>query len=264
MYATDTRPGPDTSRPTPFDDAHLYDFLLGGLDYGVEFYRAQALAAEGPVLEVACGTGRILLPLLEAGIDADGLDLSPAMLALAREKATAAGFRPTLVEASMADFRLPRRYALVMITFNAFVHNLTQEEQLGTLRCCREHLLPGGRLLFDGFHSGPEYFAEAQSGPVLEGELTDPATGHRFEHWDTRTLEPAEQLQHSANELREFDQQGAPVRVVPTWTTIRWFYKPEMELLLRMAGYARWTITGVEGHPLTGQSEPMVVSAWRE
>lgn len=252
------------AEPTPFDDGALYDLLFENLDYGIDFYREQALAAQGPVLEVACGTGRILLPLLAAGVAADGLELAPAMLERAREKAAAGGFRAELFEGDMRSFRLPRRYALIVITFNAFIHNLTQEDQIATLRTCREHLLPGGRLLFDVFFMGAEYFAEADGTPVLEHEVTDPATGHRFQLYDTRRIDRVEQIQHSENEVRELATDGSLVRTYPSRFDTRWVYKPEMELLLRLAGFSRWRITNWEGAPLSGKSEGMIVSAWQE
>jgi SAM-dependent methyltransferase len=248
--------------PTPFDDGALYDRLCDSLDYGIEFYVSQAKAARGPVLEVACGTGRILLPMLRAGVDADGLDAAPAMLEQARVKASAEGFHPALHQSLMREFHLPRRYALVAITFNSYVHNLTQEDQIATLRTCREHLLPGGKLVFDIFFPGAEMFAMAASGPVLEGEFTDPATGHRLQMYDDRTLDPVAQTQHSENEVRELDLDGNLVRMHRSATDLRWVYPSEMALLLRLAGFNRWEITGFNGEPLTGTLEPMVVAAW--
>ena len=64
-------------------------------------------------------------------------------------KAAALGLTPTLHQADMAGFRVPRRFALIMIPFNAFVHNLTTETQLTCLGACHEHLLPGVMLVFD-------------------------------------------------------------------------------------------------------------------
>jgi SAM-dependent methyltransferase len=260
----DQAPAVAEGERTPFDDAELYDLLLGELDYGIDFYRERALAAGGPVLDVACGTGRVLLPLLAAGVAADGLDLSPALLARAREKARGAGFQPALFEADMRNFRLPQRYSRVFVTFNAFVHNLTQADQLATLRNCRDHLLPEGALVFDLFYPGAEYFAEPQGVPVLEHEVTHPTTGHRFQLYDTRTLERLEQIQRSAIEVRELDAQGELVCVHPSRTATRWIYKPEMELLLAAAAFARFEITNLAGEPLSGRSEPMVVTAWVE
>ena len=66
--------------PSPFDDGDFYDIMCEGLDYGIDFYVGLAREAKGPVLDIACGTGRILLPVLQAGADADGLDLFQPML----------------------------------------------------------------------------------------------------------------------------------------------------------------------------------------
>jgi SAM-dependent methyltransferase len=250
-------------KPTPFDDAALYDLLFRDLDYGVDFYVEQARACGGPVLDVACGTGRVLLPMLRAGVDADGVDLSAAMLTAARRKADAEGFAPELVHSPMAELRMGRQYALVVIPFNSFVHNLKRDEQLGTLRTCREHLLPGGRLLFDIFHAGPDFFAQPSGEPVLEIEVEDPASGCRVRNYDTRTLDLVEQVQHSENELRFVGADGETVRSVRSWTSARWFYKPEVELLLQVAGFSRWEVArAFDGAALTGASEPMLVSAW--
>ena len=81
----------------------------------------------------------------------DGLDLYEGMLNRLRQKAAALDLAPSLYRADMSDFRLPRRYALIMITFNAFIHNLTQEAQLRCLELCRQHLAAGGVLVFDTF-----------------------------------------------------------------------------------------------------------------
>src|SRR5437773_1548315 len=127
--STPVQTGPHES--TPFDDGALYDVVAGdGFDYGLDFYAGLAKAAAGPVLDIACGTGRILLPCLQAGVDIDGLDLFEGMLTQLRKKAAARGLRPRLYHGDMASFRLGRRYALIMIPFNAFVHNLTTDDQI--------------------------------------------------------------------------------------------------------------------------------------
>lgn len=131
----------EPSAPTPFDDGELYDILLGELAYGLEFYTGLAKRAAGPVLDIGCGTGRVMLPCLQSGLDIDGLDISEPMLA-------------RLYHADMSEFRLPRRYALIMIPFNSFRHILTQETQIRCLERCREHLLWGGMLVFDGAFPG--------------------------------------------------------------------------------------------------------------
>ena len=140
------------TQASPFDDGEVYESFLGGLDYGIDFYVELARAAQGPVLEIACGTGRIALPCLEGGADLDGLDLYESMLETFLKKAAAKGYSPRLYRADMSDFALPRRYALITITFNAFVHNLTQEAQIGCLTCCRRHLAPARVRFPFGWH----------------------------------------------------------------------------------------------------------------
>src|SRR5947209_13036136 len=114
---------PASGLPSIFDDGDVYDLVGKDIPYGLDFYVGLARAAQGPVLEIACGTGRILLPCLQAGVDIEGLDLFEPMLQRLRAKAAALGLAPRLHRADMSHFSLPRRFALVMITFNAFIHN---------------------------------------------------------------------------------------------------------------------------------------------
>src|SRR5262249_49928907 len=134
---------------SPYARADLYDLLFRDYTADLEFYLAAARTAGGPALDVGCGTGRVLLAGLAAGLDMDGLDNAPDMLARLRANARARGLEAHATLADMRSFRLPRRYACVMIPFNAFAHNLNTDDQIATLSCCREHLLPGGRLVFD-------------------------------------------------------------------------------------------------------------------
>jgi len=251
--------------PTPFDDGALYDLLFGNFDLGKDFYMGLARAAGGPILDLACGTGRILLPCLKAGMDIEGVDLFPSMLTRLREKASALGVSARVHQANMTSFRLPRRYALIFIVNNAFVHNLTTEDQLATLRTCREHLLPGGLLAFDTAFPGPGWVAAPSGTREMELEVPHPKTGLPVRIWDTRTFDRVQQLQHSFNEIEMLDKQGKVIAVHPSKTTIRWIYKGEMELLLRMAGFGRWQILGdYDGRPLVNETDSMIVQAWNE
>jgi len=251
------------ARPSPFDDGDLYDRICAGLDYGIDFYVAIAREAKGPVLEIACGTGRVLIPCLEAGADVEGLDIYASMLETLRKKASAKALAPRVHVGDMREFALPRRFARILIPFNAFVHCLTPEEQLGSLRCCHEHLLPGGALVFDGFLPGPKYFAEGNGSRVLEGEALDPRTGHRMRMYDTRNLDHATQVQHSFMEVEEIDEKGVVVAVHPSETLARWTTRPEMESLLARAGFARWELFGGFDRSEPREDEPLVVVAWK-
>ena len=248
---------------TPFDDGVLYDLFCGRLEFGLDFYLGLAKMAGGPVLDLACGTGRILLPCLKAGVDVEGLDLFPNMLAHLRHKASALGFEPRLHQSNMAGFRLPRRYALIMIALNAFIHNLTTEDQLATLNACHEHLQPGGMLVFDTAFPGPAWIAAPNGTREMEMEIAHPETGLPVRMWDTRTFDRVKQLQYSSNEIEMLDPTGAVAATHRSKTIIRWIYKVEMELLLRAAGFARWQILGdFDGRPLLHETDAMIVQAW--
>lgn len=254
---------PPSSLPSVFEDGEAYDLVLADVPYGLEFYVAMAREAKGPVLDIACGTGRILLPCLQAGVDIEGLDLFEPMLNRLRAKAAALGLSPQLHQGDMSDFSLPRRFELIMIPFNAFIHNMTQASQIRCLQLCREHLLPGGKLVFDTFFPSLEIVGAPQNTRVLEAEMSHPATGLPLRMYDTRTFDRVAQVQHSLNELELLAADGSVQTVYRSQVSSRYVYKHEMELLLRVAGFARWEICGdFECRPLTRENDAMIVSAW--
>jgi SAM-dependent methyltransferase len=249
--------------PSPYARPDLYDLLFDPLDYDFEFYLEAARAADGPILDVACGTGRVMLPLLRAGLDVDGVDLSAAMLQRCADKVKREGFAPRLERASMSEFRMPRRYAMVMIPFNAFAHNLSSDEQIATLSRCREALAPQGRLIFDVFTPTAAMLAEPPGARVLEMEVAHPETGLPVRLYDARTLDIVNQIQHSAMDIEEWDASGGVAVRHPFHADIRWVWPVEMGLLLRIAGYARWELYGsLQRVPVSGDTADLVVEAW--
>jgi len=159
------------------DNARLYD-LVEQYTTDVTWYIEQAKALGRPVLELGCGTGRVLIPLARAGVGVTGVDLSADMLALCRDKLDALGpsvaRRATLVTGDMRHVRLGRTFGLVLLPLYTFVHALTAEDKRATFTTVAEHLEPGGVLLME---------AELQSGwrespePVLNVVRRDRATG---------------------------------------------------------------------------------------
>lgn len=112
-------------------------------------YFQQAIARFGePVLDVACGAGRVLLPLLRAGIDIDGCDISGDMLHHCRQKAAVEGVSPHLVEQPMHAFAMSRQYRVIYIC-GSFGLAGSREHDLATLQRCYDHLAEGGALLFN-------------------------------------------------------------------------------------------------------------------
>ena len=128
--------------------ALFYDHVATGVAGDVAFYVAEAVATAAPVLELGCGTGRILIPTVEAGAEAVGLDASADMLAIARTKLAACApdvqRRARLVHGDMRDFEFAQSFSLVTIPYRAFLHNLGVEDQLRTLARVRRHLAEAG------------------------------------------------------------------------------------------------------------------------
>jgi hypothetical protein len=185
------------------------------------------------------------------------------MLKRLRAKAAALGLSPRVYQADMSDFSLPRRYRLIIIPFNAFIHNMTQEAQIRCLRLCREHLLPGGSLTFDTFFPSHEIVGTPPQTRVFEGETRNPQTGLPIRMYDTRTFDRVGQTQHSMNEIELLAADGSVQSVHRNECNSRYIYKNEMELLLRAAGFGRWEINGdFAGRPLTLENDAMVVTAW--
>ena len=122
------------------------EFNTGG--HEIEYFRRFVEEGDGPALDAACGTGRLLIPWLHAGLDVDGVDVSEDMLALCRERAEREGLHPALHAQSMHQLDLPRRYRTIVVCGGLGVgSNRTNDQQ--ALERLHAHLEPGGTLVFD-------------------------------------------------------------------------------------------------------------------
>jgi SAM-dependent methyltransferase len=157
--------------------AEFYDYVVPyrnrrDLDFFVELARA----ATSAVLEVGCGTGRVLIPCARAGAAMTGLDLSPGMLDVCRERLrqepVAVQTRVELHQGDMRDFDLGRRFDLVTIPFRGFQHLLPVADQRQALSRIRQHLVPGGRFVLDLFNPSLPFLGDER---WLVQPLVEPA-----------------------------------------------------------------------------------------
>ncbi len=141
--------------------AELYDHVVPYRNRSdVSFYVEAARASGGPVLELGCGTGRVLIPVARAGVDITGIDLSPHMLEVCRDRllqeAEAVQACVNLLEADMRNFDLGRTFNLVTTPFRPFQHLTTVEDQISCLGCVHRHLSDEGRFILDVFNPSLE------------------------------------------------------------------------------------------------------------
>ena len=206
--------------PSPYDAiARLYDPWSASVTEDVEFYVEEAVASGGPVVELACGTGRITVPVARAGVRVIGVDGSPAMLEVAEERAEAHGVSE-LVDLRLGDLREPpvdERVPLVLIPFRSLLHMTTEQDRERALAAARELLVLGGRLVFDVFAPAKDDI-DATHGRWLERE---PGIFERAD-WDegARTLTLSVRRGEEASTM-----------------SLAWLSPPEWRRLLERAGF---------------------------
>ena len=224
------------------------------------------LAAEqgDPLLELGCGTGRVLVPLAAAGHTITGIDISPALLAIAQAKIDRASYaaRATLVQADLRTFDLPNQaFAFAFCTSNTLMHLTTQAEQLAVLRNVQRHLQPGGLLLLDLFNPDLARLLAIQGLTELADQWEDPASGAQVIKWCVRTVDWAEQLQETLFLYEETFPDGHVTRTVCPFT-LRFLWRSEAELLLQLAGFALEAVWGdFDGAPYSTASEHLILCA---
>ena len=147
----------------PFQDAALYDWEYRRRRQDVAFYRTMADERGGPVLDLACGTGRVMVPLLRDGHVVVGLDHAAPMLARAAQRlrrlAAPARRRALLLRGDLRQFAFRRPFQLAICAFHSIQHLTTEGEQLQFLRRVRDALAPGGWFAFDVFAPDQRFLA---------------------------------------------------------------------------------------------------------
>lgn len=132
-----------------YNSPSVYDAVILDQRGDTDFYTAQALQQKDPVLEVTAGTGRLTIPMAKQGIAMTGLDLSGAMLQEARVKAEKAGVSIPFIQGDATDFHLDQKFGMVMVPGSGVLLLDSKAALNRFLKCAKEHLLPGGKLVFD-------------------------------------------------------------------------------------------------------------------
>ena len=218
--------------------AEFYDDDMGRTNPGddIVFYTKHALAGSGPVLELGCGTGRISLPLVRAGCQVAGIDVSRRMLEALRCKADAlltSPERPQLKVfcADMRAFELHTRFPTVICPFSAFNYLVEDRELESALACIRKHLAPGGSFVLDTFVPDPAVLARPDDYVYLDYRRTRPdGTVLQREKRIRKNL--SEQVNLVERTYTLLTSDGSLLRRVVTRERIRYFYPTQLTSLL--------------------------------
>jgi SAM-dependent methyltransferase len=241
----------------------------GSLHGDVEWYRRKAVDSGGPVLELGAGTGRITIPMAEAGIRVSALDLDAGMLDKLRQKVAALSpdvrARISVHHEDMRSFALGDRYALVAIPFRAFLHNVTRDDQLATLRSAHTHLRSGGELALNVFHPSLEYMA-ANAGAYAGAwrwRATCKLPGGRFVVYsDTSRYDTVKQRLESMIRTEEFGPDGALLGTNMMHLELAYLYSSDIASLLTDSGFELTRVSGdFSGRPFERDGDELVVEA---
>jgi SAM-dependent methyltransferase len=245
-----------------YEDPAYYSAAYHKRRHDIDFYVRAARDAKGPVLEYGVGNGRIALHVARAGVSIEGVDLSAAMLddfrqKLANEPASVRN-RVTLHQGDMRELELGRRFALVTLPFNAFLHLYQRPDVEAFLARVHSHLAPGGLFVFDFSIPEPGDLVRDPETRFPSSPLHDPATGAPLNYAERFEYDPLRQLLLVRIELSAED--GSDLRTVPL--THRQFFPREMEALLHYNGFEQIFFTAdFTDLPLDRQVDSIVVRA---
>ena len=242
-----------------YEDSRLYDALgaqhFGGSD--LAYWRGQCDKYGSPVLELACGSGRLTIPLAEAGVDIEGLDIAPAVLALARERSEARGLKLPWHQADAADFTLGGKFSFIFLPNNSVAHLLTWQDFSSCLACVRRHLAGGGRFALGYFNPSLALLTRDPSARFPAGEFLHPDTGEPVVVTETAAYDASTQINHLRWFWRFADGQET-VSDLP----MRVYFPQELDALLSLAGFViEEKYGGYDLSPFTSASQKQLIVA---
>jgi SAM-dependent methyltransferase len=259
------RPGADFEDPYA-ELPDLYDLEHAGFSDDIELYLRLAEVVGDPILELGCGTGRVLAPLAAAGHRITGIDRSRAMLDRARATLqTQAGSllrRVTLAEGSMTEAeRAPGGpFGLVIYSLNGLMHVSTMAGQRAALESARRALDPRGMLVIDVLNPTPELLTTLDGRVQHEGSWRE-SEGTVIDRFSAQTHDSAEQRIDTELWYDLTDLKGH-IRRVRSGFPMRYLVASELTLLLEVSGFVEWQRYGsYDLDPFDDRSDRLIVTA---
>ncbi len=247
--------------------APYYDWLHEALTQDLPFWRHLAAETGGPVLELGCGSGRVVLPLARAGLAVTGVDRSPAMLARARarlaDETPAVRDRADLHAADLLALALQQRFRLVLVAHNTWSH-FDDRQRPVALAVARRHLAPGGRLALDLPNAmrllDPDRLPDGQ--PIEQGRFPDAAGDGWIVAHAASELNASWSRYRVTWSFTSVDAGKPPIPPASVTVDYHLIYPHELELELRGAGFRLVSLLGdYDRSPFAADSERMVAIA---
>jgi SAM-dependent methyltransferase len=215
-----------------YSDGQHYDLQNDGFVEDIPFYQRQIRKYGQPVLEVACGTGRITMPLAEEGIRISGLDVSESMLAQARKKASEKHQDIRWILADCRDFRLGEKFNFIFIPFNSITHLHDLHSLEAFFTCVKDHLATEGRFLIDVFNPRLDILMRDPTKRYPVAQYPDPHGRGMVTVTENNAYDVAQQI----NRIKWYYQIGEEEeRVVEN--NMRIFFPQELDGLLQYYGF---------------------------
>ncbi|MBN1439082.1 MAG: class I SAM-dependent methyltransferase [Anaerolineales bacterium] len=243
--------------------ARFYDWENAEFTEDLPFWADLARRQGGPVLELGCGSGRVMLHLAREGFAVTGVDSSPAMLALARSRLAlqkSIAQRITLREGDFTRLPLDGAFPLIILAFNTFSHMTDPEDARAALAAVEAHLAPGGQAVFALPNPIPLY-GDPPPGLVLERVFRDEDRNRTVQQFSSLRVDRAAQLGYVTWIYDEIDAAGTVTRTtVPM--TLRYFFPNELSALFERAGMRLWRLWGdYDGSPYSEDSPVLIAAA---
>ena len=230
----------------------------------LQLYSRLAAQYPGEILDVGCGTGRVLLHLAEQGHNICGIDNDCAMLALLDHKLESAPqLRQNIdvIEADVLQHEYQRKFGLILLSFNLMMHFREQDAQIALLRRLRAWLAVGGRLVIDLPNAGPVFASPDTDALTLERTFLDTDSGHLVMLQSVSYLDRATQIL-DVEWIYDVIHGDGGVRRTIVPHKLRYFFLPELTLLLERAGLSLDAVYGdTEQSAYDADSERMIVLA---
>lgn len=238
--------------------ASLYDTYVTAT-FDLPFFLREATATDGDVLELMCGTGRVSVPLVEAGVHLTCVDESAGMLARLREKLAAQGLSAQVVQMDVRQLDLGDRFDLVILPFNSFGELTSLADQRATLTRIHAHLRPGGRFIVT-LHN-PHVRRQLLDGQLrLVGTFPQAGQPGTLLVWAIATYDAATHLAKGCQFYEEYSDSGVLERKRMLDIEFSLLEREEFEALATAAGFA---ITGLYGNydrsPFHEETSPFLI-----